>query len=169
MGALHFAAQPVASTCWRFVCLALTSLQTAHARFVLLLCFLFLGGKRYERDLVDQIRSFVPNFGSLIWGRHCVGNDAFEGCTALREVMLPRSITHIGENAFSGCHALRVVTLPDTLTNISNYAFESCTGLTEILLPSKLAHIGKHAFSGCTALTTVTLPDSLVYISNHAF
>ena len=36
-----------------------------------------------------------------------IGNNAFSGCTALKSVTIPNSVTSIGKNAFYGCTALK--------------------------------------------------------------
>ncbi len=41
-------------------------------------------------------------------GAQCIYSDAFENCTALRDVYLPVSVTYIGTNAFYGCSNVTV-------------------------------------------------------------
>ena len=122
----------------------------------------------YEPDLVDLIHSLsVDSEGDI--DAFCVGERAFANFLSLREVVLPRSITHIGNSAFYECTGLTSVTLPDSLIHIGNRAFNGCRGLTSVTLPDSLTYIGAYAFYGCRGLTSVTLPDSLTHIGNNAF
>ena len=99
---------------------------------------------------------------------------AFEGCTGLTSIILPKGLERIGPEgeacigyrAFGGCTGLTSVTLPEGLEYVGG--FEGCTGLTSVTLPESLGSIGYAAFSG-TRLTSVTLPESLKIIEYAAF
>ena len=45
---------------------------------------------------------------------------AFYGCTALKSVTIPESVTVIGENAFADCTSLTSVIIPDGVTYIAH-------------------------------------------------
>jgi hypothetical protein len=62
----------------------------------------------YEPGLVDLIQRFTGDSN----GMYREGNFAFHTNSRLKEVVLPRSITHVGKGTFCGCHALTLVTLP---------------------------------------------------------
>jgi hypothetical protein len=125
--------------------------------------------RAYEPALVDTICGFVRHMGEV----HHVGRgdsvDTFAHCSALKEVMLPRSITHLGDNAFFRCTSLTSVTFPDSLTHIGDDAFFRCTSLTSVTFPNSLTHIGNKAFYGCSALTAVTMPAVRPFIGDFAF
>jgi hypothetical protein len=123
--------------------------------------------RAYEPDLVDTILGFVTHNDDDEMYR--VGEDAFRSCSALREVVLPRSITHVGEYVFYECTSLTSVTLPDSLTHLGEWAFHKCTSLTSVTFPNSLTYIGDYAFQVCTSLTSVTLPDSLTHVGEWAF
>ena len=71
----------------------------------------------------------------------------------------------IGDIAFEGCSALKSVTIPDSVTMIGNYAFYGCDALTSVTIGNSVTTIGDWAFYGCDALKTVycepTTPPSL--------
>ncbi|MBQ5310492.1 MAG: leucine-rich repeat protein, partial [Oscillospiraceae bacterium] len=69
-------------------------------------------------------------------------------------------VSSVGDSAFSGCTGLRSVTLPDTLTSIGDKAFRGCAGITALSLPASLspADIGEDAFAGCTGLSHIHIP-----------
>lgn len=67
-----------------------------------------------------------------------------------------------GTHSFKNCNALRQVVIPSTVTTISNYAFENCTLLNITSLPTSINSVGEYAFSniGSTKLNlTITNPD----------
>ena len=85
-----------------------------------------------------------------------IGARAFKGCSALKPFVLPEEITTIGDEAFDGCK-LFSADLPNTLTEIGDRAFQGCQALKAAVLPIGLKSIGAGAFAGCTKLTEVTL------------
>ena len=54
----------------------------------------------------------------------------FEGCTALKELVLPQTLIDIGERAFAYCSQLRSITIPASVGHISDDAFAGCHDLT---------------------------------------
>ena len=97
-----------------------------------------------------------------------IGDDAFNGCTALTSITIPNSVTAIGWGAFSGCKALTSVNIPDSVTWIGDCAFSKCKGLTSINIPKSVTEIGDYAFSG-SGLTSITIPESVTEIGNRPF
>lgn len=123
-----------------------------------------------------------------------LGIETFNGCTALKEVVIPEGVTEILSLAFEKCSSLTRVVLPDSvetiefrafaecsllsdveisenasLNSIGIYAFKDCVSLKNITLPENITQIEKSAFSCCTALEKVKLPDSLTVISEALF
>ena len=98
-----------------------------------------------------------------------IGNEAFDGCTALTSVTIPNSVTSIENSTFDGCTGLTSIEIPNSVTSIGNYAFGYCSGLTSIEIPNSVTSIGDYAFSGCSGLTSVTIPNSVTSIGLCAF
>ena len=100
-----------------------------------------------------------------------IGAWVFDGCTGLRNVTLPASLTQIDEKAFRGCTGLTSISLPANLTEIGEFAFYDCTGLTSLDLSActSITKIGGDAFFGCRGLTSITLPANLTKIERGAF
>ena len=101
-------------------------------------------------------------------GETSVGNYAFQGCTALRSITLPSSLTSIGFGAFERS-SLTSITLPSSITSIPPGFCRYCTSLTSITLPSSVTQVIQDAFRGCTSLTSVTLPSSLTRVEANVF
>ncbi len=97
---------------------------------------------------------------------------AFKGCTALKSVVIPASVTDV-TNAFEDCVSLESVTFVpgSTLTTVGEKAFKGCASLeATFALPKGVTSIGTSAFEGCSTLgKTLGLPDGLTQISASAF
>ena len=126
-------------------------------------------------------------------GLKAIGNNAFNGCFALRnEVTIPAGVETIGNYAFKGCKNAKFnPALPETLIAIGDYAFQNCANLYAVTLPASLQTIGAHAFEAsnvqeavlpaglktigayafrhCSNITRVTLPDGLTTLGEGAF
>ncbi len=85
-----------------------------------------------------------------------IGEHAFEGCSALTEIIVPNTVTVIGDSAFAGCSALADVTLSTALTDIGANAFNG-SSITSIDVPYNVKTIGAGAFANCSALTAINV------------
>lgn len=91
---------------------------------------------------------------------------AFADCTALKEIIIPSSVTKIDIAAFKGCTSLKTVIFENNslLKSIEGKyndkayfgVFSDCTALTSIRIPANVESIGATAFKGCTALESVS-------------
>ncbi len=126
-----------------------------------------------------------------------VASDAFRGCTALRSVTVPASVSYLGD-AFRDCTGLvsvRIesrakevevvgyafqngefvpVTLPpktvtDGIGSISGYTFQNCENLVSVTLPDTVTEIYRNAFEGCCSLAGINVPDSVKGIHSEVF
>lgn len=70
----------------------------------------------------------------------------FSGCTGLKSIVLPNSITAIGNSAFKGS-GLTSITIPNSVTSIGNSAFYGCKSLISATIPNSVTTIGQYAFS----------------------
>lgn len=93
----------------------------------------------------------------------------FYGCISLEIVTFGESsqITIIGQNAFKGCTHLKNIAIPSSVTSIGVSAFENCgsalpTGetLSVTFSGTQLQYIDKAAFKG-SAVGTIVLPSSI--------
>ena len=98
-----------------------------------------------------------------------IGYEAFEDCSYLTEVTIPKSVTSIGSEAFYSCSGLTEVTIPNSVTSIDNFGFRGCSGLTEVTIPNSVTSIGQSAFAYCSGLTEVTIGKSVTSIGYEAF
>ena len=94
---------------------------------------------------------------------------AFEGCAALRRVILPESLRQIGEMAFSGCSHLRLLTIPGGVQRMGTLAFAKCSQLERVRIEPGVVQLGPSCFSKCAALKRVEMPASVTQIGGGAF
>lgn len=94
-----------------------------------------------------------------------IGDFAFSDFKALREIVIPESVTDIGVGAFQRC-GIRKAVLPSKLTTLNNI-FLDCANLEEINLPDTLKEIGYNSMSGTKWLENQ--PDGLVVYNGICF
>lgn len=94
-----------------------------------------------------------------------IGNNAFENCTALREINLDQ-IRELGEYAFYGCASLQNVVLPE-VREINTNTFSGCSSLKSIH-SAQAETVGKSAFANCKNLTSIST-YRLTNIEDNAF
>ena len=112
----------------------------------------------------DKITRLVVGEGILRLGDNTMASHY----PNLREVQFPESLGEIGNNAFNGCTGLKQIDLPEDLHYILFQSFAN-TGLTSLVLPDALCYLGGSAFRGCVDLTRVKLPAELRDLGSHAF
>lgn len=105
----------------------------------------------------------------------------FEGCSSLKSVTIPSSITKIESSAFYNCNGLTAVYISDLEAwcniefNDSNplfyahHLFLNGVEIKDLIIPNGVKKIGNIAFMGCTGLLSVTIPNSVTSIGGSAF
>jgi len=74
-------------------------------------------------------------------------------------------VASIGSLAFGGCTGLKSVTIPNSVTSIGSSAFGGCTGLTSVTIPNSVTSIGEGVFSGCSLRSISVNQDNTKYDS----
>lgn len=115
----------------------------------------------------------------------------FAGCTNLKSIKIPTSVTELGTHAFSASGLTEIV-VPETVTTMSSsvfseckdllkaeinanisklpdYTFEYCNSLSQFGLGNYITTIGREAFKGCNAFTEVVIPEQIKHIDMLAF
>lgn len=98
-------------------------------------------------------------------------DDAFSGCSKLKNVIFPQTLLTLGGGAYSGCSALTSVTFNSNLKTIGANAFEGCLSLLQLtgLENTVVSSIGDNAFKGCSSLVDVSLPNTIQTVGANAF
>ena len=118
---------------------------------------------------------------------------AFYGCSGLKMVTVPNTVTEIGSYAFAASNVYQItlsrniteikeftfaatnlssITIPDKVTKISDAAFFSCADLHDVVLPEGLQSIGEGAFLSAgffPGYLNINLPNTLIHLGNAAF
>ncbi len=122
---------------------------------------------------------------------------------SVTSVVVESGVTHIGNNNFNGCTALTSVSIPDTVTSIGG-AFGGCTSMTDYIVdenntaycsvdgvlfdkdmttlvkyptartrsytvPSSVTTLGASAFANCAGITDVVIGGGVTDIKSQAF
>ena len=88
---------------------------------------------------------------------------------AVTELVFTENCTVIPIKAASGCSYLRKVTIPKTVTRIKDSAFYKCYGLEEVVIPSGVTTLESMAFFDCSSMENVFIPDSVTSIGSRNF
>lgn len=96
-----------------------------------------------------------------------IGTNAFFGCSALKDIVLPEGVEYIRNGAFNGA-AIEAIHLPNTLKVIEANAFV-CENLKTITIPASVEKIEAQAFQQNKALTDVYVLGTKTRAENQAF
>ncbi len=93
---------------------------------------------------------------------------AFYGCSSMKEIALPDSLTEIREGAFEQCGIIEI-SIPQNVKKLGVAAFFDCRQLKTITFGSRLTAVGREAFFGCRKLTTIIISENMTDISDGMF
>ncbi len=97
-----------------------------------------------------------------------IGDGVFSGHSEILSVRIPDTVTDMGEFIFDGCTALRYIDLPSSLSCLWGYTFVR-SGIEEIVLPEKLMTVPPFCFKDCKNLRKVVCNKSLKKVYSWAF
>ncbi len=93
--------------------------------------------------LIDKKRSRIVSASAAISGKYTVpegilsiGDESFQSCVSLTEIVVPESLSEIGPDAFNACDKLRLVTIPGAATEIGDAAFSTCSDFLVVKAPA---------------------------------
>ena len=107
----------------------------------------------------------------MIVSKYSSTTGTFEGCTKLKTVKLPDTVTQFASQTFKDCTALEEINMPKSTLVFSPQQFSGCTSLKTVdFRGTSAVRLCKKLFKGCTSLTSVYLgePENL-YIESYAF
>lgn len=122
------------------------------------------GSSKIEQQAFAGTDLTSVDFG---YGWKEIGTQAFFGCSALKDIVLPEGVEFIRNGAFSGA-AIEAIHLPNTLKVIEANAFV-CENLKTITIPASVEKIETFAFQSNKALTDVYVLGTNTKAENQAF
>lgn len=124
----------------------------------------------YIGNIAYKFNGTMPSDTELVLksGTVAIAGNAFSGCTGLKSITIPNTVTNIGNSAFYGCTALKSITIPSSVTTIGTGAFFG-SGLTSVTIPNTVINLGGSIFNNCNSLTSVTISDGIERIPNNLF
>ena len=132
--------------------------------------FTLIDDVKYSKNLKTLLYCPKSKKGTLVIpeGTVRIEDHAFQRCSNLSEIILPKTLQYIGSEAFECCRC-NFSEFPDGLLSIGERAFECCSEFTVVFIPKSIKHIGHSAFSRCRDLQLVSLPEGLEEIPDSIF
>lgn len=99
-----------------------------------------------------------------------IDKQAFQFCENLQKVIFGKNVEHIYDGAFLGCNSLEKLNLSETkLTCLNSGVFSSCTSLKKVVLPKQLGSLAFGDFSGCYNIEELHIPDAVKKIDDRLY
>lgn len=95
-------------------------------------------------------------------------HSVFACCKNLRRVSLPSTLEVIGENDFEGCTALEDIVIPGNVKEIEGRAFVH-SGIKKVVIKRGVKFLGMDAFNHCKSLVEAYIPSSVYKIDCGLF
>ncbi|NCA67818.1 MAG: hypothetical protein EOM87_07135, partial [Clostridia bacterium] len=127
-----------------------------------------------------------------------ISNEAFKGCSNIKNINIPSNVTIIGENAFADCgiedvsvavnlfnsgnidcnpiKTLNLLPSNSAIKDIPNgngfetgFAHNAKSTLNSLNVAEGVTAVGNYAFADCASLVTINLPSTMTSIGIYAF
>ena len=103
----------------------------------------------------EKIKTVVVEEGVKSIGRAAFFESSVERITTAS------TVSKVGDRAFESCTNLSFITIPKEWKTVGKYLFEGCTSLTDVEIEDGVSTISYQMFSGCTSLSSISLPNSI--------
>ena len=115
-------------------------------------------GSGPSADYGDAINRYRSEIKRIVFSEGIteIGIQEFKNYPALEEIEFG-GVKKIGDGAFSGCTALKNLNLDGNIEEIGEGAFNDCKNLTTITVGSKLKTVYYDVFDGCDNLTSIDI------------
>ena len=91
-------------------------------------------------------------------GVEIIGEMAFRGKKALKNVIIANSVKEIEHDAFYDCDELDNVYVPAGVKVVKSYAFAECDKLKKVTFAGTPEKVGRHTFDDCDQLHDIIVP-----------
>ena len=96
------------------------------------------------------------------------GSGVFQSCSALKNIVIPESVTVLGVGTFQECVALESINIPAGVTRIEENCLRN-TGLVEVEFHEGVTYFGAQAFRDCKQLKKVVINAPEFTVAPNAF
>ncbi len=140
----------------------------------------------------SSMKTITMPDGFFIAGPVSSLNGTFQNCYALQSVTIPEGVKKLNGQSFSGCTNMRLLSLPKSVTSFCDYEFNecpfrsidlreftadeyssvvfaNCRQLEECFLPESMTKIPSRMFENCESLESVDIPENVTTIESQAF
>ena len=91
-------------------------------------------------------------------GVEIIGEMAFRGKKALKNIIIANSVKEIEHDAFYDCDELDNVYVPAGVKVVKSYAFAECDKLKKVTFAGTPEKVGRHTFDDCNQLHDIIVP-----------
>ena len=91
-------------------------------------------------------------------GVEVIGEMAFRGKKALKNVIIANSVKEIEHDAFYDCDELDNIYVPAGVKVVRSYAFAECDKLKKVTFAGTPEKVGRHTFDDCDQLHDIIVP-----------
>ena len=108
-------------------------------------------------EYLDQAKSLIIK--NIRW----IKSETFKNCKNVTTVTFNQSgsldVESIGDYAFEGCSSLKTIIIPKYVSEMGSKVFQDCTNLESIRISASVSKIGSRMFAGCPNLKSIVVEE----------
>lgn len=108
-------------------------------------------------EYLDQAKSLIIK--NIRW----IKSETFKNCKNVTTVTFDQSgsldVESIGDYAFEGCSSLKTIIIPKYVSEMGSKVFQDCTNLESIRISASVSKIGSRMFAGCPNLKSIVVEE----------
>lgn len=108
-------------------------------------------------EYLDQTKSLIIK--NIRW----IKSETFKNCKNVTTVTFDQSgsldVESIGDYAFEGCSSLKTIIIPKYVSEMGSKVFQDCTNLESIRISASVSKIGSRMFAGCPNLKSIVVEE----------
>lgn len=108
-------------------------------------------------EYLDQAKSLIIK--NIRW----IKSETFKNCKNVTTVTFDQSgsldVESIGDYAFEGCSSLKTIIIPKYVSEMGSKVFQDCTNLESIRISANVSKIGSRMFAGCPNLKSIVVEE----------
>ena len=108
-------------------------------------------------EYLDQAKSLIIK--NIRW----IKSETFKNCKNVTTITFDQSgsldVESIGDYAFEGCSSLKTIIIPKYVSEMGSKVFQDCTNLESIRISASVSKIGSRMFAGCPNLKSIVVEE----------